>query len=170
MHVSPALSLLQRVALDWDSLYLVQHWQPAVPVQSDELMLPDIGFSFYLFPIFVSFLFSPLSLSLFSHLFSLFHSFRLSLPTLHQRSTRSAGSGTLTPIKFLPDGSDGLARRTRHARRQGMGPTCLFRRSHGLWNGVVSVLWNWLFKNPNVYTLKTDAVNVLYAVQEKLIA
>ena len=25
-------------------------------------------------------------------------------------------------------------------------------------------------KNPNVYTLKTDAVNVLYAVQEKLIA
>jgi len=63
VHVSPALSLLQRVALDWDSLYLVQHWQPAVPVQSDELMLPDIGFSFYLFPIFVSFLFSPLSLS-----------------------------------------------------------------------------------------------------------
>jgi hypothetical protein len=44
-------------------------------------------------------------------------------------------------VTLSPDGSDGSARRTRHARRQGMGPTCLFRRSHGLWNGVVSVLW-----------------------------
>ena len=30
---------------------------------------------------------------------------------------------------FLLKRTGGSARRTRHARRQGMGPTCLFRRS-----------------------------------------
>ncbi len=60
---------------------------------------------------------------------------------------------------------------------------------NGVWYAVVRVIaainemasgvavWGLYFcsrtaadvKNPNVYTLKTDAVNVLYAVQEKLI-
>ena len=75
----------------------------------------------YLFYFIFSFIFC-LSLSLFFLLFSCFCCCIFCQPlteyppwALHAL----VGSGALTPIN----------RRTRHARRQGMGPTCLFHRS-----------------------------------------
>ena len=75
----------------------------------------DVGLSFFIF-LSLSLYFSLIFLS--SHFFTRHGALRVLLDLGH-----------LHLSKFPPDGSGGLARRTRHARRQGMGPTCLFRRS-----------------------------------------
>ena len=126
---------MQRLAL-WDSLDSDDDWifdlrdlrpgfaKPLRVVQCPDSLLLSFLFSL---PI-LSFVF----LSLFHFFFSLVSvvsSVNLLLNTLHGRSTRLLDLGHLHLSKFSPDGSGGSARRTRHARRQGMGPTCLFRRS-----------------------------------------
>ena len=101
-----------------------------------------------------------------------FYTLCLLLDTLHGRSTRILlDLGHLHLSKFSPDGSGGSARRTRHARRQGMGPTCLFRRSQRVVERRrVCVVELAIQESKCMKHMKTDAVNVLYALQEKPIA